>query len=268
MFVRANGIDIHVQLSGPAEAPALLLLHSLGTSLHVWDAQATSLSNSFRVIRPDMRGHGLTTLVAGPGDIAQYARDALAVLDALGVQSAHVAGLSVGGQIAQSIASQAPARVRSLILCDTAMVIPPAELWHARAALVREQGMSAVEAPVLARWVSSDFLATPAGQGLRAMLLRTAPEGYAAAAEAIAACDLSASTARLDVPALVLVGELDQATPLAAAEAMHASLRGSKLVVLKGAAHIPTVEFPDTVTGAIRAFLQSGVEAPALGGKL
>jgi 3-oxoadipate enol-lactonase/4-carboxymuconolactone decarboxylase len=260
MFVRANGIDIHVQVSGPPGATPLLLLHSLGTSLHVWDAQADSLANSFRVIRPDMRGHGLTSVVPGAGDIGQYARDALAVLDALGVEAAHVAGLSIGGLIAQSVAIQAPARVRSLILSDTAMVIPPPEPWIARAALVREKGMEAVVDPVMARWISEPFMSTPTGQGLRAMLLRTSPEGYAAAAEAIAACDLSAQTATLNLPAVVIVGELDMATPVSSAEAMHTSLRGSKLVVLPGALHIPTVEFPEAVTAAIRSFLEPDIQ--------
>ena len=256
MFIRANGLDIHVQLSGPPGAAPLLLLHSLGTSGQVWDAQAEALSNSFRVIRPDMRGHGLTTLVEGPGSIEQYARDALAVLDALGVETAHVAGLSIGGLIAQSLAAQAPGRVRSLILCDTAMVIPPPESWRARAALVREKGMQAVVDPVIARWVTPAFLDAPETAGLRAVLLRTPAEGYAAAAEAIADFDHSTKTPTLDVKALVIVGEKDEATPVAAAEAMHAALRGSKLVVLPGAAHIPTVEFPEAVTAAMVDFLK------------
>ncbi len=256
MFVRANGIDIHVEVSGPPGGQPLVLLHSLGTSAQVWDAQAQALSHGFRVIRPDMRGHGLTSLLAGPGSIEQYARDALAVMDALGVETAHVAGLSIGGLIAQSLAHQAPDRVRSLILCDTAMVIPPPESWIARAALVREQGMQAVVEPVIARWVTPGFLDAPETSGLRAVLLRTPAEGYAAAAEAIAAFDHSAKTPMLAMPALIIVGDQDQATPVASAEAMQAALRHSKLVVLPNAAHIPTVECPDAVTSAMQAFLQ------------
>ena len=79
MFLHANNLDIHVQIDGPKGAAPLLLVHSLGTSLHVWDEQAAALSRSFRVIRADLRGHGLTTLVPGPGSIAQYAQDMLAV---------------------------------------------------------------------------------------------------------------------------------------------------------------------------------------------
>ena len=260
MFIRANDLDIHVQVSGPPGAPPLLLIHSLGTSLHVWDAQSDALSASFRVIRPDLRGHGLTTVTKGPYSIAQLAQDMLAMLDALDVGQAHVAGLSIGGLVAQSLAAQAAHRVASLILCDTAMVIPPPDGWHTRAALVRANGMQAVAEPVMARWVTPGYLATPEAAGLRAMLLRTDPEGYAGAAEAIAAEDLSQSSAKLTVPTLILVGDQDLATPLASAEAMHQAIVGSTLIVLKDAAHIPTVETPDAVTSAMRSFLSPTFE--------
>jgi 3-oxoadipate enol-lactonase/4-carboxymuconolactone decarboxylase len=259
MFVHAHDLTIHVQLSGPPGAPPLLLLHSLGTSLHVWDAQAEALSRSFRVIRPDLRGHGLTT-VTHTASIARMAQDALAVLDALGVGQAHVAGLSIGGMIAQSLAAQAPDRVASLILCDTALAIPPPEGWHSRAALVRRDGMGEVADAVMARWVTPGFVNEPAAIGLRAMLLRTDPQGYAAAAEAIADADLTAETATLKVPALVIVGDQDMATPLASAQALAAAIAGASLVVLEGAAHIPTVETPEAVTDAVYRFLAPQID--------
>ncbi len=255
MFVRAGGITMHAQMEGPPGAPVLVLLHSLGTSLHVWDDQAAALAGAFRVARPDLRGHGLSEVTPGPYTMEQLAEDALALLDALGVGQAHVAGLSIGGMVAQAVAHRAPERVASLILCDTALVIPPAQLWHDRAALVRAEGMSAVADAVMARWVTPGFMTSPGAAGLRAMLLRTAPEGYAGAAEAIAAADLTEQTRALRVPALVLVGDRDEATPLASAEALCSALGGS-LVVLPGAAHIPTVEAPEAVTDAIRQFLQ------------
>jgi len=108
---------------------------------------------------------------------------------------------------------------------------------------------------VLARWVTEGFLDDPAAEGLRAMLRRTDPEGYAGAAEALAVGDLTESTSSLRLPALVLVGEHDVATPPAAAEALAAAIPGAALTVLPGAAHIPTVQVPDAVTAAMRAFL-------------
>jgi len=256
MFLRAGDLNVHVQLAGPPGEPALLMLHSLGTSLHVWDAQAAVLAGAFRVVRPDLRGHGLTEVTPGRYTIEGMARDALALLDALGLAQAHVAGLSIGGMIAQAMAHQARERVASLILCDTAMAIPPPETWRERAATVRGQGMAAIEDAVLARWVTPGFRDSPPAQGLRAMLRRTDPEGYAAACEAIAAADLARATRALQIPALVLVGSRDEATPPTAAKALQSALSAT-LEVVPDAAHIATMEQPEAVTAAIRHFLMS-----------
>jgi 3-oxoadipate enol-lactonase/4-carboxymuconolactone decarboxylase len=254
-FVEIGGLATHIVVDGPPGAPALLLMHSLGTNLHVWDAQVDDLARGLRVVRFDLRGHGLTETGAGPCTIDELAADALAVLDACGITVAHVGGVSIGGMIAQAVAARAPARVASLILCDTALAIPPPEMWRTRAATVRAEGIAAIAEPTLSRWVTPAYLASPGGRGLRGILLRTDPEGYAAAAEALATADLSHTTRQLRVPALVLVGELDPSTPISAAAALRDALPGAQLVVIPRAAHIPLVEFPDEVTAAIRAFL-------------
>jgi 3-oxoadipate enol-lactonase/4-carboxymuconolactone decarboxylase len=259
MFIRAGDLNVHVRLDGPPGAPTLLLLHPLGGTGAVWDAQAAGLSHAFRVVRPDMRGHGLTTVTPGPYSIAGLARDALAVLDALGVASAHVGGISISGMVAQSLAAMAPGRVLSLVLADTAMSIPPAEVWHLRAAAVRAHGMAPLVDSVMARWVTPSFQSDPAALGLAAMLRRTDPEGYAGAAEAIAGTDLSAGTASLRLPCLVLVGDQDTSTPPASARAIAAVVPGARLQVIEGAGHIPPVQQPAAVTAAMRGFL----EAPA-----
>jgi 3-oxoadipate enol-lactonase len=261
MFLRINDLTIHVAVDGPEGAPALLLLHSLGTEARVWEPQARALAGPFRVIRPDLRGHGLSATTPGPGSIATFARDALAVMDALGIATVHVGGLSIGGMVAQALAAAAPGRIASLILADTAMAIPPPAFWRDRAATVRARGMAAIADAVVARWVTPTALAAPETDGLRAMLLRTDPEGYAAAAEAIATADLSETTSALRVPALVLVGAEDQATPPAAAAALAAAIPGAQLIQINGAAHIPTHEQAAAVTTAMRRFLLKESEA-------
>ena len=259
MFIEINDLTVHVDIQGPTGAPVLLLLHSLGTSLHVWDPQVAALGTEFRIIRPDLRGHGLTSVTTGPYTIEMLAGDALALLDALGVKRAHVVGLSIGGLIAQAICAAAPDRALSLVLCDTAMAIPPPENWHARAAMVRANGVAAIADAVLERWVTPGAQASAQARGLRAMLLRTDPEGYASAAEAIASADLTVSTSAISVPALVLVGDTDVATPLASAEALRYALPNARLLVVENAAHIPTLEQPAQISDAIRAFLQPSV---------
>ena len=247
-------LAMHLRADGPRDAPPLMLLHSLGTDHRVWDPQAEALSRRFRVLRPDLRGHGQSGVPPGPYTIDGMARDVLAALDALGIGQLPVAGLSIGGMVAQSLAALAPHRVTALALVDTALAIPPAALWRQRAATVRAEGMAAIVDAVLSRWLTP--AADPAAvAGLRALLLATAPEGYAGAAEAIAAADVAVTTRRLRVPALVLVGEHDAATPRAAAEALRDGIDGARLEVLRDAAHIPTVEQPAAVTDALNRFL-------------
>jgi 3-oxoadipate enol-lactonase/4-carboxymuconolactone decarboxylase len=260
MFVKVGDLAVHVRVDGPPGATPIMMLHSLGTNASVWESQAAALSSSFRIIRPDMRGHGLTTCTPGPYSMAQLAADVAGVMDALGIAKAHVAGISIGGMIAQALAAADPARVASLLLVDTAMAIPPADSWTARAATVRAEGIGVIADAVMARWVTPGFMAAPEAAGLRAMLERTPAEGYAAAAEAIAAADLTASTSALSVPALVVVGDQDLATPVTSADALHRAIAGSSLVIIEGGAHIPTVEKPAEVTSALQNFLTPNIE--------
>jgi 3-oxoadipate enol-lactonase/4-carboxymuconolactone decarboxylase len=254
-FLDIRGLATHVAVDGPPGAPAILLIHSLGSSLRLWDAQAEALARGHRVIRYDLRGHGLTEVGAGPCTVEDLADDAVAVLDALGITAAHVAGVSIGGMVAQAVAARAPARVRSLVLCDTALAIPPPETWRQRAALVRAEGVAAVADGVLGRWVPASYLASPAGRGLRQTLLRTPADGYAAAAEALAVADLSRTTPAIRAPTLVIVGELDPSTPVAASEALRDAIPGARLTVIPGALHVPMLDRPDEVTAAILGFL-------------
>jgi len=254
-FLDVRGLATHITIDGPPGAPALLLVHSLGTSHRIWDRQAEALAGGFRVVRFDLRGHGLTELGAGPCSLEDLADDALGVLDALGIAAAHVAGVSIGGMVAQALAARAPARVRSLILCDTAMAIPPADLWRQRAAQVRAEGVAAIADTALARWVSPAYLASAAGRGLRALLTRTPAAGYAALCEALAAGDLSRTTREIRVPTLVVVGELDPSTPVAAAEALRDAIPGARLAVIPGALHLPQLDHADPVTAAMLEFL-------------
>jgi len=259
MFVTVGDLTVHVRVDGPPGGAPLVMLHSLGTTSDIWDAQAAALARSFRVIRPDMRGHGLTGCTPGPYSMALLADDLAGVLDALQVNQAHIAGISIGGMIAQAFAAAYPGRAASLMLVDTAMAIPPAESWTARAATVRAEGIGAIEDAVIARWVTPGFAGAPETAGLRAMLTRTPVEGYAAAAEAIAAADLTSGTSALSVPALVVVGDQDASTPVASAMALQGAIAGASLIVIEGAAHIPTVEKPEEVSAALLGFLNPAV---------
>ncbi|MDI3309333.1 MAG: 3-oxoadipate enol-lactonase [Acetobacteraceae bacterium] len=259
MFCQIGDITAHVLVEGPQGAAAceepVLLLHSLGTNLHMWDPQAAALAKRFRVIRPDMRGHGLTEAPAGPYTMERLARDGLAVLDALGVKRAHVAGVSIGGRIAMGMAALAPERVASLMLCDTALEFGPPESWQQRIEAVTQGGMAAVVDAVMGRWVLDHSLAS--SKGLRRMLLTTDPAGYAGCAAALRDCWATEVLGKLHCPTTVVVGDRDASTPPSAAQAIHEAVPGSRLVIIPEAAHIPNFEREPSFTQAILEHMQA-----------
>ncbi|NUB04891.1 alpha/beta fold hydrolase [Azospirillum sp. Vi22] len=256
MFIRPRNTNIHIHVQGPQDGPPVLLLHSLGTNHHVWDPQAEVLARRFRVIRPDMRGHGLSEAPPGPYGMEDLADDAFAVLDALGVGRCFVGGVSIGGMIAQTMALKAPHRVGGLVLVDTSMATAVPAMWRERAGQVRASGIAPFADAITARWVTQGFAGSPEMQGLRTMLHQTAAEGFAGCAEALATADLSARVGDIAVPSLVIVGDQDQSTPVAAAQALCAALKGT-LVVLPDAAHIPNLEQPARLADTMLRFLSA-----------
>ncbi len=261
MFLRVGDIAIHAQVEGPAAAPPVMLLHSLGTTLQMWDPQATALAKRHRVVRMDMRGHGLTEAPAGPYTMDRLARDALALLDALGISAAHVGGVSIGGRIALMMAGLAPERVLSVMACDTALEFGPPEMWQQRMDAVAAGGLASVADAVMERWVVDRSLAS--SKGLRRMLLGTDPAGYAGCAAALRDCRAAEVVGRVQCPTTVVVGDRDLSTPPAAAAAIHAAIPGSRLVTIAEAAHIPNFEREVPFTAAILAHMAARTALPA-----
>ena len=264
MFIEIGGLATHVEVEGPQGGEAVLMLHSLGTDLHVWDPQAAALARTHRVIRPDLRGHGITEAPAGGYTMGLLAHDGLRLLDALGVKRAHVCGVSIGGRIAMEMAAAAPDRIASLILCDTALEFRPPEMWQQRMDAVAQGGMAAVVDAVMERWVVDRTL--PSSKGLRRMLLSTDPAGYAGCAAALRDTRASDVAGRIGCPATVVVGDKDASTPASAAEAVRDAIPGSEMVLIADAAHIPTFEREAEVTAALLGHLRKlAAAAPAAG---
>lgn len=256
MFLNANGLTFHVDVQGVPKGPALVLLHSLGTTLHLWDPQMEVLGQCSRVIRLDLRGHGLSDAPAGPYTMEELASDVLAVLDRLDVGQAVVAGVSIGGMIAQCLWALAPHRVRALILVDSSLATALPAVWRERAEAVRRHGIAPIVRDVAGRWVTPAFADSAAAHGLRTMLLRTPADGLAGCSGAIAGADMTPHATVEGPPVLVIVGDQDRSTPPAMAESLRAAW-GGRLEVLAGAAHIPNFEKPAELARVMRG----GVEA-------
>jgi 3-oxoadipate enol-lactonase/4-carboxymuconolactone decarboxylase len=264
--VDAAGIRLNCQIDGPDGAPVVMLANSLGADLGMWQPQVAALAGRFRVLRYDMRGHGRSDVPAGPYRIDGLALDAVALLDALGIDRVHLCGLSLGGAVGQWLAVHRPERLSSLVLCATACSFGPAAAWEERIRAVEAGGVEAIADAVVARWLSEGYRARrPAeAERLRAMLCATPAAGYAAAAAAVRDTDLCGELHRITVPTLLVAGSADPATPPARLEELRARIGRAELVVLD-AAHILNIEAADAFNGALLAFLDEQ-ERAGLGG--
>jgi 3-oxoadipate enol-lactonase len=243
-------VDLSFVADGPPDAPALLLGPSLGSTTAMWSPQVPALARTRRVVRFDHRGHGGSPVLPGPYTVEDLGRDVLALLDRLGHDRVHYAGLSLGGMVGMWLAAHAPDRVETLTLICTAAHLPPAQGWLDRAAAVRAGGLPAVADAVLARWFTPVFTEV---EPYRTMLLSTPVEGYAGCCEAIAALDLRPDLGAIQAPTLVISGALDPATPPELGRQIAAAVPGARFVELAGAAHLASVERAEAVTELLAA---------------
>lgn len=258
-FASIGDLAIHYDVRGAVGAPILLLIHSLGTSTHLWDPLLPELAARFRVVRFDLRGHGLTAGGIDPTapstTIEQLAEDVLGLMDALTIDQAMVCGVSIGGMVALRLAATAPERVARLILCNTSYRIGTPRQWDERIEAVSRSGLAAIAEMVVGRWVTPRFLAERPAEtaGLRTMLLRTPNAGYIAGCRALRDASLEADAVTVRCPTLVIVGDQDASTPPVTAEALATLIPAARLAVLPGAAHLPVVERPKAVAELVLA---------------
>lgn len=257
-FLELKDIRIYYEISGPENAPVLLLSNSLGTNLSMWDPQIDTFSEDFRVLRYDSRGHGRSTATAGPYKIDQLAEDVLGVLDKLSIQQVHFCGLSMGGMIGMSLSLRVPQRIRKLVLCSTAPKIGSPEIWNTRIETVQKSGMGAVVDGVLERWFTPQFRANcPAAiEHTRAMLLDTGVVGYAATCAAIRDYDAREAIGKVKTPTLILSGAHDPVTPPKDGHFMAERIRGSQYKELP-AAHLSNIEAAEAFTMELSSFLRA-----------
>jgi 3-oxoadipate enol-lactonase len=259
MKITANGIAMNYTLEGPVDAPVVTLSHSLAATLAMWEPQARALAGRYRVLAYDTRGHGGTDAPAGAYSLEQLADDAKALLGALGIPRTHWVGLSMGGMIGQTLALRAPALFRSLVLCDTSSRVPPEArpTWVERIRTAETQGMEPLVEPTIGRWFTAPFRESGKAtvDRVRTMIRTTDPRGYAGCCHAIAALDLTDRLSAIGLPTLVIVGEEDQGTPVAASRTIQERIKGAELVILKSAAHLSNLEQPEPFTRALLDFL-------------
>lgn len=252
-FARPQDVTLHYDHHrGDPARRAIVFANSLGTDLRIWDAVRHQLPPEIPTLAMDKRGHGLSE--QGPITIATLATDLAALMDHLHLSDALICGVSVGGMIAQSLAHQRPDLVAGLMLCNTGAQIGTAEAWNMRINTVQTSGIAAMADAILERWFAPAWRAAHpvALSGWRQMLIRTPADGYAATCAAIRDADLTASTARLRLPALCVSGAQDGATPPPLVEALAKMIPGARYTCLDGVGHLPCIETPDRLTPLLR----------------
>lgn len=243
-IIRANGININYKLEGPEGAPVLMLSHSLASNLQMWDAQVESLATNYKILRADTRGHGKTEVTDSPYTVQLLLEDAIALLDALQIDKVHFCGLSLGGMIGQRFGAFYGDRLFSLTLCDTTSQMRDPTIWSERIKAAQENGMPGIKSKTLSRWFTHDFIATENSiiNEVGEMIDNTPIVGYLGCCEAIKKMDHTSILSRIQTPTLIIVGEQDQSTPVAAAEFLKENIKKSKLMIIKSASHLSNIE--------------------------
>jgi 3-oxoadipate enol-lactonase len=238
----------------------LVLLHPLALSAEVWGDYATRLTRSFDVIAPDARGHGNSGWDGEPFGIDDLADDVAALLDGLGIGSAFVTGMSMGGSTAISFAGRYPSRADGLLLADTTAWYgddAPAT-WEARASGVVAKPRELQVAFQADRWFTEGFRDRNAEEVSRVVgiFLRTSSLAHAAACRALGTMDSRALLPGITVPTLAVAGEEDYATPPAMGQAIADGVRCGSARTLPSLRHLALVEDP-ALAGLTAEFLNA-----------
>lgn len=256
--IRAGDVQLQARIDG-REGPWVVLIHALGANLTLWDDTARHLSDRYRVLRFDLRGHGGSDAPVGAYTMTRLADDVVALMDALDIGQAHVCGVSVGGMVAQTLGVRHGGRLLSLTLVDTIDHTPMEAhpMWANRIGQAEAHGMAGMVPSTMERWLTQPFRAQHPDQveRINRMLLGTPVQGYVGVAQAIVAFDLADAIARIHCPTLVVTGDKDEGAPVSMAQSIAQKIHGAKLEVLPDAAHLSFIEQPERFHAIFDAFL-------------
>lgn len=239
----------------------VVLLHGFPFNRSLWKSQLEVLKSQYRVIAPDLRGHGESEVTNGTVTMEMMAQDVASLMDSLEIQSAALGGLSMGGYVALAFVRLFPHRVKALVLADTRAAADTDEGKQNRkvqADKALSEGMKPIADGMLPKLVTADTLANRADvvAHVKGMMMNTPAEGAAAALLGMGERqDQREFISKIEVPTLILVGRDDPITPLADSELMNERMPGSRLVVVDNAAHVSNLEQAEVFNGALISFL-------------
>jgi len=225
----------------------------------MWNPQLTSLEAHFQVLRHDMRGHGDSEAPEGAYTLELLAEDAVSLLNALDIDAVHFVGLSIGGMIGQGLDLNHTDRLKSFTLCDTSAIMPAEAqtILQERIDAARANGMEDQVDGTLERWFTPQYLEEnpPEVEMIRKQIAATPLAGYLGCSEALGGLNYLEQLPEIKLTTLIMVGEEDPGTPVAASEAIHERIVGSQLVILPSARHLSNIEQADAFNESLMHFL-------------
>jgi len=254
--IESRGFPLHVEVAGRQNAPVLMLSNSLCTDLRMWDDQIPAFTEQFRVVRYDRRGHGRSGVPKGPYSVDDFGRDALAIMDGLGLGTVNWCGLSMGGMVGQWLGANAPERVDKLVMSNTHSYYADKAVWDQRMKLARENGMAAAAGPAMERWFTREARERRPDKValIQRMFAESNLDGYLACCTAIRNMDMRPTHPRIKAPTLVIVGRQDPATPPAAGEEVARRIAGATLATID-ASHLSNIGQPKAYADLVLNFL-------------
>jgi pimeloyl-ACP methyl ester carboxylesterase len=257
MKIETNGIRIHAVEKGQGEQ-TLVFLHYWGGSTRSWRLVTDALADTYRTIATDHRGWGESDAPQHGYTIADLADDAQGVIDALGLQRFVLVGHSMGGKVAQLLASRRPRGLEALVLVAPSPPTPMALPDEARAAMLHAYDTRESVGAVLDHVLSGSPLAPEQREQVIEDSLRGAPQAKSAWPNVAMREDISAQVAAIDVPVLVIAGERDQVDRVETLKAeLLPRIAGARLEVLPGVGHLSPLETPEQLAHSIRRFLDA-----------
>lgn len=249
-------VRLHYRIDGPEDGAPVVFANSLGTDFRLWDPIMPLLPDGLRILRFDKRGHGLSTCPPAPYTMGQLVSDTERLMDLTGFKDAMFVGLSIGGMIAQGLATKRLDLIRAVVLSNTGAKIGTRQMWADRIAGVASGGIESLADAVMQRWFGADFQATPDLELWRNMLSRQEDAGYAGCSAAIAGTDFFSTTANLRLPALGIAGSEDGSTPPDVVRETVELIPGAQFALIRRAGHLPCVEKPQEYADILTKFLK------------
>jgi pimeloyl-ACP methyl ester carboxylesterase len=255
--IQSNGINLYYEIHG--EGQPLLFIHGLGSSARDWEFQVDEFSKSYRVITFDLRGHGQSDKPAGPYTMSMFAADTVGLLKALGIDSPHVVGLSLGGGVAFQMAVDASIPIKSLTIVNSTPELlvrtfkDRLMVWQ-RIAIVKLLGMKK-----MGEVLSKRLFIKPEQEDIRKVFVQRWAENdqraYLNSMRALVGWSVTARIGSIRCPTLILAADQDY-SPVSIKEAYAAKIPGARLVVIPDSRHAMPVERPQEFNLALREFLE------------